>query len=62
MTKQQKKNYEPSKNLKKALAELKGRKFRIDCEHHVTFNHNLANNITILNGKDLHIICSECGY
>ena len=62
MTQDQKRKYESTETLRKALAELKGRKFSLDCGHHVTFNHNFANNITILNGKDLHIICSECGY
>ena len=62
MTKKEKEKYEPSETLKSALKELKGRKFRLDCGHFFTFNHNLANNITLLNGKELTIICSECGY
>ena len=62
MTREQEKKYEPSSVLKKAIEELRGRKFKLDCGHHVTFNHNLANDITIRNGKELKIICSLCGY
>ena len=62
MTTEEKRKYESTEALRKAVEELRGRKFRLDCGHHVTFNHNLANNITVLNGKNLTIICSECGY
>ena len=62
MTTEEKRKYESTEVLRKAVEELRGRKFRLDCGHHVTFNHNLANNITVLNGKNLTIICSECGY
>jgi hypothetical protein len=62
MTKDQEKLYESTETLKKALAELKGRKFRLACGHHVTFNHHLANDITVINGKELTIICSLCGH
>jgi hypothetical protein len=50
--------YEESKELKKLL---KG-KFKLDCGHHVTLNHNLGNNIMVINGKELKIICSLCAY
>ena len=56
-----KKDYEDTKELKQIIANLKGRKFRLDCGHKVTFGHNLANDITIYN-KPLKIICSQCGY
>jgi hypothetical protein len=62
MTKDQEKQYKPSEELKKAVEDLRGKKFRLDCGHHVTFNHHLANDITIRNGKELTIICSLCGY
>jgi hypothetical protein len=62
MTEEQKQKYESTEALKDAIKDLKGRKFRLDCGHHVTFNHNLGNNITIYNGKELTIICSLCGY
>jgi len=62
MTKKQAQQYEPTSNLKYELQKLAGRKFKLDCGHHVTVGHNLANNITIYNGKDLTIICSLCGY
>jgi hypothetical protein len=62
MTREQEHKYESTNTLKKAIEDLRGRKFRLDCGHHVTFNHNLANDITIRNGKELKFICSLCGY
>ena len=62
MTQEEERKYESTEILRRAIAELKGRKFRLDCGHHVTFNHHLANDITIRNGKELTIICSLCGY
>ena len=62
MTQEEKRKYESTEILRRSIAELKGRKFRLDCGHHVTFNHHLANDITIRNGKKLTIICSLCGY
>ena len=57
-----KKNYENTNTLKQVIKDLKGRKFRLDCGHHVTFGYAMGNNITIYNGKDPEIICSQCGY
>jgi len=62
MTKQEKKKYESTEVLKREIEGLRGRKFRLDCGHFATFNHHLANNIILLNGKHLKIICSLCGY
>lgn len=62
MTKKEQDRYESTQALRDALKDLVGRKFRLDCGHHVTFNHFLANDITIRNGKELKIICSLCGY
>jgi len=62
MTQEEKSKYESTENLKKAISELKGRKFKLDCGHHVTFGHHLGNDITIFNGKNPKIICSLCGY
>ena len=63
MTKEQEKEYEDTKILKGLLLNtLKGRKFRLDCGHHITFGHHLGNDITIYNGKTGKIICSQCGY
>jgi hypothetical protein len=62
MTKEQKESYEDTGRLREVLKDLKGRKFRLDCGHHVTFGHFLGNDITIYNGKELKIICSQCGY
>lgn len=44
------------------IRELKGKKFRLDCGHRVTFGHHLGNDITIRNGTRPEIICSLCGY
>jgi hypothetical protein len=63
MTKEQKKNYQNVAVLKEIMSNtFTGAKFRLDCGHHITFNHNLGNDITIYNGKELKIVCSQCGY
>ena len=63
MTKVQELVYENSQVLKSILIDsLKGRKFKLDCGHHVTFGHFLGNDIIIYNGKNLKIICTQCGY
>ncbi len=63
MTKEKEKHYHETNELRAILGQaLKGKKFRLDCGHHITFHHSLGNNITIYNGKDLKIICSQCGY
>jgi len=51
--------YEDCEKLKTLI---RGGKYRLDCGHHVTLNHNLGNNIAIINGKDLQIICTLCLY
>ena len=51
--------YEDCEKLKLLI---RGGKYRLDCGHHVTLNHNLGNNIAIINGKDLQIICTLCLY
>ena len=62
MTKEKKAAYENAMALKKIIQTLKGRKFKLDCGHHVTFGYHLGNDITIYNGKDPEIICSLCGF
>jgi len=62
MTKKQKRQYQHVDKLKQVLNSLKGMKFRLDCGHHITFGHNLGNNIIIYNGQQLIIICTLCGY
>lgn len=51
--------YEDCERLKTLI---RGGKYRLDCGHLVTLNHNLGNNIAIINGKDLQIICTLCLY
>ena len=62
MTRKDKDRYEETNALRKVLADLKGRKFRLDCGHYVSCWHFLGNDITIRNGKHPEIICSQCGY
>lgn len=56
--KEKENGYKNSEELKKSL---KG-KYLLDCGHHVTLNHNFGNNIMVINGKELKIICSLCAY
>ena len=63
MTKEEKERYDGPELLRDILIRtLNGRKFQLDCGHHVTFGTNLGNDITIRNGKKYKIICSQCGY
>ena len=62
MTNKQKQAYSHPKRLKAILQrELSGKKFRLDCGHHITFNESLGNNLVILNGKSLSVVCLDCG-
>ena len=61
MTKIKRIQYQPVDELIKQLSCLAGCKFILSCGHHVTFNRYLANDIFIHNGKDLTIVCSDCG-
>ena len=54
--------YKETDKLREFLNYLKGKKFQLDCGHHVTFGTNLGNNIIIFNGKKFMIICTLCGY
>jgi hypothetical protein len=62
MTREQKETYEDTEMLRKIFRQLKGRKFKLDCGHHVTFGYFIGNDITIFNGKTPTIICSQCSY
>ncbi|MBN1903695.1 MAG: hypothetical protein JW927_01220 [Deltaproteobacteria bacterium] len=63
MTKEQKALYQEANALKDILIKtLSGRKFKLDCGHHITFGHYLGNDITIYNGKEFKVICSQCGH
>ena len=62
MTKQQKEAYQDVTALREIIQQLKGKKFRLDCGHHITFGSYLGNDITIRNGKNPEITCSLCGY
>lgn len=60
MSKKENPKYEPVENLKDELKKLYGRKFILDCGHKVTIGHSFGNDIVILNGRKLEIICSDC--
>ena len=63
MTKEEKQEYAEADELRKILLEtLGGEKYRLDCGHHITFGHPLGNNLIILNGTKLELICTHCGY
>jgi len=62
MTKQQKEIYQDVEELKIIIRQLKGKKFKLDCGHYLTFGHYLGNDITIRNGANPEITCSLCGY
>ncbi|MCK5229537.1 MAG: hypothetical protein KAR13_04685 [Desulfobulbaceae bacterium] len=62
MTRKQKDAYEDVIVLRTFLQTLKNRKFKLDCGHHVTFGYYLGNDVIIYNGKEIRIICSQCGY
>jgi len=62
MTVTEKAKYSKVENLKNIIRKLAGKKFQLDCGHHVTFGHYLGNDIAIFNGKDIKIICTLCSY
>lgn len=62
MSKEQKKKYQSIKKLHEIFQSLKGKKFTLDCGHHVTIGHNFGNDLVLLNGKTPKIICTECGF
>jgi hypothetical protein len=62
MTKEQKKKYEDTERLREIIKTLKGRKFKLDCSHHITFCHHLGSDIMIYNDSEVKIICSLCSY
>ena len=62
MTREKKDEYDDTSKLRELLRPFRGRKFRLDCGHHVTFGHNLGNDITIYNRKEPEIICTLCSY
>ena len=63
MNRAQKRLYQGSEVLKAILhRELYGKKFVLQCGHHITFGELLGNDLTVRNGKDFRVICAECGY
>jgi len=63
MNKEQKRQYQGPEVLKEILyRELYGKKFVLQCGHHITFGATLGNDLTVRNGRKLRVICAECGY
>ena len=62
MTKTEKDQYHSAEELRAMIEKLKGKKFELDCGHHVTLCHSLGNNVLMINGRHPTIICSLCGY
>ncbi|MGC9975157.1 MAG: hypothetical protein ABSC57_00350 [Syntrophales bacterium] len=62
MTEARRKAYESQEAIREIVESLKGRKFRLDCGHRVTFGCFFGNSITIYNGKHPEIIYSQCGH
>ena len=62
MTQKEKERYQDIGELRQIFARLKGKKFKLDCGHCVTFGYFLGNDITVRNGKEPEIICAQCGY
>lgn len=62
MTRKQKEEYRETDELREFFKSLKGKKFKLDCGHHVTFGTFLGNDITVYNSNETEIICAQCGY
>lgn len=63
MTKAEKSKYSEPEELKDILRRtLYGKKFRLECGHSITMYHWLGNDLTIRNGKEIKVICAQCGY
>ena len=63
MTRKQKQQYQEPEILRDILQRvLAGHKYKLDCNHHVTFAEVLGNDVIVRNGKKLKIICTQCGY
>lgn len=64
MIQEQREKYHDTDELREIFRQLAGRKFKLDCGHHVTFGCNLGNNITVYqtNKEGPKIICSLCSY
>ena len=63
MTRKEMQQYQQPEHLQKILQRvLAGKKFRLQCGHHVTFGEILGNDVIIRNGKKFKITCTLCGY
>ena len=63
MTRKQIQRYQQSEALRDILQRvLAGKKYKLDCNHFVTFSEVLGNDVIIRNGKEFKIICTQCGY
>jgi hypothetical protein len=61
--KEQKQRYQKPEVLLAILQrELSGKKFVLQCGHHITLGEMLGNDLLIRNGKEFRVICAMCGY
>ena len=62
MRKSELEKYEDIDELKQHLSKLDGRKYKLDCGHHVTLGYYLGNDLVIYNGRDRNkkITCVDC--
>ena len=58
---EQKQAYEEPEALRAIMQSLSGRKFKLDCGHHITFGSELGNDIIIRNGRHYILLCHDCG-
>ena len=60
MTLSEKAKYRNCDELKEIFKQLKGRKFKLDCGHHTTLLHNLANDIVVYHSSSAGSVRIEC--
>ena len=61
MTTKEKQQYRSNEELREVFNQIRGKKYRLDCGHHITFGVFLGNDLLVRNGKEFELICSECG-
>jgi hypothetical protein len=61
MTRHQNLEYQEPAELHRLIDRIRGKKYILDCGHHVTFGYFLGNDIIIRNGKTPEVVCMECG-
>jgi DNA repair protein RadC len=60
--KTKKNEYACAKDLRRSLRNRSGKELILYCGHSASLGQFIGNNVTILNGAKLKIICAQCGY